>query len=57
MPIYGMSGTVLLYGGFAFNSVACAILLQPVSRHAKKESDSEGLKTIEQPENEKVFMI
>lgn len=56
MPMYGMSGTVLLYGGFAFNAVACALLLQPVELHAKKESKScEANKILEQDEKVKVI--
>lgn len=37
IPIYGMEGTVLIFGGFTFNAVVCALLLQPVSWHAKKK--------------------
>ena len=39
MPIYGVEGTLLIFGSFTFNAVACALLLQPVSRHAKKKQD------------------
>ncbi|XP_071864045.1 uncharacterized protein isoform X1 [Bombus fervidus] len=40
-PIYGMEGTILILGGFAFNAVVCALLLQPVSWHVKKRQDIE----------------
>ncbi|XP_076236513.1 uncharacterized protein LOC143180576 [Calliopsis andreniformis] len=40
MPIYGVEGTVLIFGAFAFNAVACALLLQPVSQHLKKKEDT-----------------
>ncbi|XP_024940750.1 uncharacterized protein LOC107267613 [Cephus cinctus] len=36
LPIYSVRGTVLICGGIAFNAVACALLLQPVSWHVKK---------------------
>lgn len=41
MPAYGMEGTVLIFGGFAFNAVVCALLLQPVSWHLKKGQSME----------------
>ncbi|XP_046599068.1 uncharacterized protein LOC107222432 [Neodiprion lecontei] len=37
LPIFGVAGTVLIFGGFAFNAVPCALLLQPVSWHIKKK--------------------
>lgn len=40
-PIYGMEGTILIFGGFAFNAVVCALLLQPASWHVKKGRDIE----------------
>ncbi|XP_017765310.1 PREDICTED: uncharacterized protein LOC108554513 isoform X1 [Eufriesea mexicana] len=43
IPVYGMEGTVLIFGGFAFNAVVCALLLQPVSWHIKKGRDTEKL--------------
>lgn len=36
-----MEGTILIFGGFAFNAVVCALLLQPVSWHVKKRQDIE----------------
>ncbi|XP_066583840.1 monocarboxylate transporter 13-like [Prorops nasuta] len=33
MPLFGVQGTVLIYGGLTFNAIACALLLQPVSWH------------------------
>lgn len=52
MPVFGVTGTVLLFGGFALNAVACALLLQPVLWHAKKislvdELQAEGIKVCE----------
>ncbi|XP_046748817.1 uncharacterized protein LOC124412739 [Diprion similis] len=44
LPIFGVAGTVLIFGGFAFNAVPCALLLQPVSWHIKKK------KAIDRPE-------
>ncbi|XP_076766349.1 uncharacterized protein LOC143433101 [Xylocopa sonorina] len=41
MPKYGMEGTVLIFGGLAFNAVACSLLLQPVSFHVKKKQNTE----------------
>lgn len=38
-----MEGTVLVFGGFAFNAVVCALLLQPVSRHIKRRQSTEKL--------------
>ncbi|CAK9826588.1 Monocarboxylate transporter 13 [Anthophora retusa] len=51
MPVYGVEGTVFIFGGFAFNAVVCALLLQPVSQHLKKRqisctNDSTGFKEI-----------
>ncbi|CAL7933771.1 unnamed protein product [Xylocopa violacea] len=43
MPKYGMEGTVLIFGGFAFNAVACSLLLQPVSLHVRKKQNTETL--------------
>ncbi|KZC08123.1 Monocarboxylate transporter 12 [Dufourea novaeangliae] len=43
MPKYGIEGTVLIIGGVTFNSVACALLLQPVSRHIKKKRNTDQL--------------
>lgn len=43
MPKYGVEGTILIYGGVAFNAVACALLLQPVSQHAKQKRSTEKL--------------
>ncbi|XP_068970748.1 uncharacterized protein [Bombus flavifrons] len=40
-PIYGMEGTILIFGGLAFNAVVCALLLQPASWHVKKKQDIE----------------
>ncbi|XP_043286586.1 monocarboxylate transporter 12-like [Venturia canescens] len=57
MPIYGMSGTVLLYGGFAFNAVACALLLQPVELHVKKGEACQAAKVPEQDEKVKEKLI
>ncbi|XP_033216543.1 uncharacterized protein LOC117172579 isoform X2 [Belonocnema kinseyi] len=37
MPLYGMEGTVLIYGGVAFNAVVCSLFFQPVSWHVKKK--------------------
>lgn len=54
MPVYGIAGIVLLFGGFALNAVACALLLQPVSWHAKKDSEYEGIKDTAQTESIKV---
>ncbi|XP_015114501.1 uncharacterized protein LOC107039418 [Diachasma alloeum] len=36
MPIFDVSGTLLILGGFATHSVACSLLLHPVAWHAKK---------------------
>lgn len=36
MPAFGQEGTVLLLGGLTFHALVCALLLQPVSRHVKK---------------------
>ncbi|XP_012268259.2 uncharacterized protein LOC105693129 [Athalia rosae] len=44
MPIFGLQGTVLLFGGFAFNAVACALLLQPVSWHVGKTDGATDVK-------------
>ncbi|XP_050581959.1 uncharacterized protein LOC126918291 isoform X1 [Bombus affinis] len=41
MPIYGMEGTILIFGGFIFNAIVCALLLQPVSWHVKKRQNIE----------------
>ncbi|XP_043262141.1 uncharacterized protein LOC122402966 [Colletes gigas] len=43
MPKYGIEGTILIFGGVAFNAVACALLLQPVSQHAKRKRSAEIL--------------
>nr|XP_003702375.1 PREDICTED: uncharacterized protein LOC100881817 isoform X1 [Megachile rotundata] len=40
IPAYGVKGTVLIFGAVAFNAVACALLLQPVQWHVKKEEDT-----------------
>lgn len=37
MAFYGMEGTVLIYGGLAFNAAACSLFFQPVSWHEKKK--------------------
>lgn len=50
MPVYGVEGTVLLFGAFAFNAVACALLLQPVSRHLKRKEDATILNGTQGPE-------
>ncbi|KOC62834.1 Monocarboxylate transporter 14 [Habropoda laboriosa] len=36
MPVYGVEGTIFIFGGFTFNAVVCALLLQPVSEHVKR---------------------
>ncbi|XP_076301476.1 uncharacterized protein LOC143219355 isoform X1 [Lasioglossum baleicum] len=43
MPVYDIEGTTLILGGLAFNGVACALLLQPVSRHLKKKRNTDQL--------------
>ena len=43
IPLYGVTGTVLIFGSFAFNAVVCALLLQPVHWHVKKEKDIDKL--------------
>ncbi|XP_053999521.1 uncharacterized protein LOC128887541 isoform X1 [Hylaeus anthracinus] len=43
MPKYGIEGTILIFGGIACNAVACALLLQPVSMHAKQKRNTEKL--------------
>ncbi|XP_055639974.1 uncharacterized protein LOC129777621 [Toxorhynchites rutilus septentrionalis] len=35
LPRFDVSGTVLIFAGFAMNAVACSLLLQPVEWHAK----------------------
>lgn len=44
IPIYGVTGTVLIFGGIAMNALCCACLLQPVMWHVdKKKSPEDGL--------------
>ena len=54
MPIYGMEGTVLIYGGLAFNSVVCALLFQPVYWHAKKKVQKDPENAEVQEKDQKV---
>lgn len=35
LPRFGVSGTVLIFAGFAMNAIVCSMLLQPVHWHAK----------------------
>ncbi|XP_017792640.1 PREDICTED: uncharacterized protein LOC108574542 [Habropoda laboriosa] len=45
MPVYGVEGTIFIFGGFTFNAVVCALLLQPVSEHVKRRQGTETLCT------------
>lgn len=56
MPIYGMEGTILIFGGFIFNSIVCALLLQPVSWHVKKRQDIEKSPNIKNANAEELPM-
>ncbi|XP_078032966.1 uncharacterized protein LOC144467860 [Augochlora pura] len=52
MPVYDVEGTTLIIGGLTFNGVACALLLQPVSRHLKKKRVTDQLNAIDDVESE-----
>ncbi|KAL7013464.1 hypothetical protein ACKWTF_015407 [Chironomus riparius] len=38
IPIYGVTGTVLIFGGIGMNALCCACMLQPVMWHVKKKN-------------------
>lgn len=40
IPIYGVTGTVLIFGGIGMNALCCAFLLQPVMWHVKKKGSN-----------------
>lgn len=40
IPIYGVTGTVLIFAGIAMNAICCAALLQPVLWHVKDRKQS-----------------
>lgn len=44
MPIFDVSGTLLILGAFCANAVAFSLLLQPVAWHAKKISAMDELR-------------
>ncbi|XP_011313887.1 uncharacterized protein [Fopius arisanus] len=44
MPIFDVSGTLLILGGFSAHSIACSLLLHPVAWHAKKISVMDELR-------------
>ncbi|XP_012279754.1 uncharacterized protein LOC105699393 [Orussus abietinus] len=41
MPIFSVEGTIMIFGGLAFNAIACGLLLQPVRWHTKKEIEDQ----------------
>nr|XP_033330743.1 monocarboxylate transporter 13-like [Megalopta genalis]XP_033330744.1 monocarboxylate transporter 13-like [Megalopta genalis]XP_033330745.1 monocarboxylate transporter 13-like [Megalopta genalis]XP_033330746.1 monocarboxylate transporter 13-like [Megalopta genalis]XP_033330747.1 monocarboxylate transporter 13-like [Megalopta genalis] len=55
MPVYDVEGTTLIIGGVTFNGVACALLLQPVSRHLKKKRITDQSNAIDDVESEEPF--
>ncbi|KAK2585103.1 hypothetical protein KPH14_008615 [Odynerus spinipes] len=49
VPMFGTQGTILIFGGFAFNAVACSLLLQPVSLHiSNTKTSKEGYNEVSQ---------
>ncbi|XP_044019123.1 monocarboxylate transporter 12-like isoform X2 [Aphidius gifuensis] len=57
IPKFGVSGTVLILGAVTFNSIASALLLQPVSWHAKKLKSFNTTQTITSEENNHVLLL
>uniref|UniRef100_A0A1B0G2T3 Major facilitator superfamily (MFS) profile domain-containing protein n=1 Tax=Glossina morsitans morsitans TaxID=37546 RepID=A0A1B0G2T3_GLOMM len=50
LECYGVKGTVLLFAGFALNSIPCSLVYQPVKWHIKRTFVNMELKeTVEQP--------
>lgn len=47
MPRYGSTGTVLILAGISMNAICCALLLQPVMWHVKKDNKSDEEKLLE----------
>ncbi|XP_070505252.1 uncharacterized protein [Chironomus tepperi] len=41
IPIYGVTGTVLIFAGIAMNAICFACILQPVMWHVKKKNSNE----------------
>ena len=57
LDIYGLQGTLLLYGAFTFNILTSALLLRPISSYRTEPADKVSLPDIDKSLNEKALPL
>lgn len=56
IPVFGVQGTVMIFGGIALLAVACSLVFHPVKWHVKKSNDGD-VETINSPDKQCEFCL
>ncbi|XP_037937311.1 monocarboxylate transporter 9-like [Teleopsis dalmanni] len=52
LQYFGVQGTVMLFAGISFHTIACSLIYQPVRWHVKKSKDTEAQQPVNDAQNE-----